>query len=122
MQVMEIKRVVPNITTNLMDASVEFYTAFLGFRVAMDMEWIVTLSSPTSPTAQISLIRGEPASSRANDITLSIEVDDVDRLYAVAESRKYVIPYPVTNEPWGVRRFHVNDPNGVTLNIMCHIG
>ena len=119
---MEIKRVVPNITTNLMDASVEFYTEFLGFRVAMDMEWIVTLASPTSPTAQISLIRGEPASSRATDITLSIEVDDVDRLYAVAESRKYVIPYFVTNEQWGVRRFYVNDPNGVTLNIMCHIG
>ncbi len=118
---MEIKRVVPNITTNLMDESVEFYTTFLGFRVAMDMEWIVTLASPTSPTAQISLIRGEPARSGANDTTLSIEVDDVDKLYAAAVSRKYDIPYPVTNEPWGVRRFHVNDPNGVTLNIMCHI-
>ena len=85
------------------------------------MEWIVTLASPTAPTAQISLIRGEAVKSVANDTTLSIEVDDVDKLYATAVSRTYDIPYPLTDEPWGVRRFHVNDPNGVTLNIMCHI-
>lgn len=28
--------------------------------------------------------------------------------------------YLLTDEPWGVRRFGVDDPNGVTLNIMTH--
>jgi len=28
--------------------------------------------------------------------------------------------YPLTDEPWGVRRFFVRDPNGVVLNVMSH--
>lgn len=31
------------------------------------------------------------------------------------------IVYPLTNEPWGVRRFFVADPNGVVVNVMCHL-
>jgi uncharacterized glyoxalase superfamily protein PhnB len=53
-------------------------------------------------------------------ITLSIEVDDVDSLHDAARSFGYEIVYPITNEPWGVRRFHVKDPNGVIINVMCH--
>jgi catechol 2,3-dioxygenase-like lactoylglutathione lyase family enzyme len=30
------------------------------------------------------------------------------------------IVYPVTDEPWGVRRFFVADPNGVIINILSH--
>jgi uncharacterized glyoxalase superfamily protein PhnB len=30
------------------------------------------------------------------------------------------IVYPLTTESWGVRRFHVVDPNGVMINIMSH--
>ena len=28
--------------------------------------------------------------------------------------------YPLTMEPWGVRRFHVADPSGVIINVMSH--
>ena len=30
------------------------------------------------------------------------------------------IVYPATDEPWGVRRFFVADPNGVIINILSH--
>jgi uncharacterized glyoxalase superfamily protein PhnB len=36
-------------------------------------------------------------------------------------SRGHPIVYPLTNESWGVRRFHVSDPNGVLINIMSHL-
>jgi predicted enzyme related to lactoylglutathione lyase len=114
-----IKRVVPNITSNRLEASVAFYTEFLGFRVAMDMGWIVTVVSPNSSTAQISLVRGQP-SQDMSIVTLSIEVDDVDSLHDAAMSLGYEIVYPITDEPWGLRRFHVKDPTGVTINVMCH--
>jgi hypothetical protein len=39
---MSIRRVVPDITSDRLDESRDFYTAFLGFEVAMDMGWIVT--------------------------------------------------------------------------------
>jgi predicted enzyme related to lactoylglutathione lyase len=115
----EIRRVVPNITSNCLEESVVFYAEYLGFLVAMDMGWIVTLVSPSSSTAQISIVRGEPAQG-SNAITLSIEVEDVDSLHDAAMSRGYDIVYPLTNEPWGVRRFHVKDPNGVIINVMRH--
>ena len=85
----------------------------------MDMDWIVTLVSPGNPTAQISLVRG-PASPPQSQLFLSIEVADVDTAHAQAMTRGVPIIYPLTTEPWGVRRFHVTDPNGVVINVMSH--
>lgn len=104
-----------------MDESREFYTGLLGFRVAMDMGWIVTLASPDNPTAQLSLVRGERAVSAKENVTLTIEVGDVDAVHAEAVSRGYNIIYPLTNESWGVRRFHLTDPNGMVINVMSHL-
>ncbi|MGA2287514.1 MAG: VOC family protein, partial [Bradyrhizobium sp.] len=34
--------------------------------------------------------------------------------------RGYSIVYPLTDEPWGVRRFFVRDPNGAVINVVSH--
>lgn len=116
---MSIRRVVPHIPTERMEESRRFYTEFLGFEVAMDMGWIVTLASPTNRTAQISLLRGTaPPPSQLP--SLSIEVADVDAAHAKAVTLGLTILYPLTTEPFGIRRFHVADPNGVVLNVMSH--
>ena len=115
---MSIRRVVPDITSERMDESRKFYTDFLGFEVAMDMGWIVTLASPDNPTAQITLL-SKPASPPENP-DLSIEVADVDAVHAGAVARGLQIVYPLTDEPWGVRRFFVTDPNGVIINVVSH--
>jgi uncharacterized glyoxalase superfamily protein PhnB len=52
---------------------------------------------------------------------MSIEVADVDDVHSRAVSHGLNIVYPLTNEPWGVRRFFVADPNGIVINVMCHI-
>jgi catechol 2,3-dioxygenase-like lactoylglutathione lyase family enzyme len=103
-----------------MDESRAFYTDFLGFEMAMDMGWIVTLVSPSNPTAQVTLIRGPATSAPHPD--LSIEVVDVDAVHAKASELGHEIAYPLTDEPWGVRRFFVRDPNGVVINVMSHRG
>ena len=86
----------------------------------MDMEWIVTYVSPDNQTTQISVVRGEEPEVADRSISLSVEVADVERAHADAIARKYPILYPLTLEPWGVRRFHVADPNGVVVNVMSH--
>jgi len=116
---MSIRRIVPNIPTARMEESRKFYMEFLGMAAAMDMGWIVTLVSPSNPTAQISLVRG-PVPTGSPGVTLSIEVADVDALHAQAVSGDVPIVYPLTDEPWGVRRFHVTDPYGVVINLMQH--
>jgi predicted enzyme related to lactoylglutathione lyase len=117
---MDIRRVVPDINTNHMEESVKFYTDLLGFQVAMDMNWIVTLASPSNATAQINLLRNQSLSSQPTGLALSIEVADVDVVHAKAVALGIKIIYPLTNEPWGVRRFHVADPNNVIINVMMH--
>lgn len=115
---MTIRRVVPNIKSDRADESRSFYSDFLGFDVAMDMGWIVTFASPSNPTAQITLL-GESDSSETFP-HVSVEVEDVDALHAKAVERGLRIVYPLTDEPWGVRRFYVADPNGTIINVMSH--
>lgn len=115
---MSIRRVVPNIQSGQFDESREFYTEFLGFDIAMDLGWVMTFASPTHPTAQITLL--EKSDSATPHPSISIEVADVDAVYAKAIARGLQIVYPLTHEPWGVRRFFVADPNGVVINIVSH--
>ena len=117
---MDIRRVVPDINTNHMEESVKFYTDLFGFQVVMDMNWIVTLASPSNVTAQINLLKNQSPSSQQTGLALSIEVADVDVVHAKAVALGIKIVYPLTNEPWGVRRFHVADPNNIIINVMMH--
>ena len=87
----------------------------------MDMKWILTFSSPSNPDAQISIVQSKDNLTSHHNITITIEVSDVDLLYQKFSSSEYSITYPITNESWGVRRFFVTDPNGVTINIMSHL-
>lgn len=113
-----IRRVVPDITTERLDESREFYLGLLGFEVAMDMGWVVTLASPMNPTAQITVMTRDAASPVQPQ--LSVEVSDVDAVHAEALRRGDEVIYPLTDEPWGVRRFFVCDPNGVVINVLGH--
>ncbi len=115
---MIIKRVVPDIMSEKMDESRKFYTEFLGFDVAMDMGWVLTFASPTNPTAQITVM--QKTKEMTPQPNMSIEVADVDAVHAKALELGLSIVYPITNEPWGVRRFFVADPNGVVINVLSH--
>jgi uncharacterized glyoxalase superfamily protein PhnB len=116
---MSIRRVVPDIKSKHMDESRTFYADFLGLTVAMDMGFIMTFVSPSNATAQISVMRDDGASALLPNV--SVEVADVDIVYASAIERHLEITYPLADEPWGVRRFFVVDPNGTALNIMSHV-
>jgi catechol 2,3-dioxygenase-like lactoylglutathione lyase family enzyme len=116
---MSVRRIVPDVTSKHLDASRQFYVDVLGLELAMDMGSIVTLVSPSTSTAQVTLM-GDDWSAILPQI--SIEVSDVDDVHLRAVSRGLKIVYPLTNEPWGVRRFFVTDPNGTVINVLCHIG
>jgi uncharacterized glyoxalase superfamily protein PhnB len=51
---------------------------------------------------------------------LSIEVEDVEAVHAKAVAGGFEIVYALAEEPWGVRRFFVRDPNGAVVNLMQH--
>ena len=115
---MNIRRVVPDINSDHIEESRDFYAGFLGFQIAMDMGWVVTFASRSNPTAQVTVMRSEP--SGVVHPQISIEVDDVDQAHTMAIKRNLKIVYPLVDEPWGVRRFFVADPNGVVINVLSH--
>jgi predicted enzyme related to lactoylglutathione lyase len=117
---MSVKRIVPNISSASMEESKAFYSSFLGLKLVMDMDWILTFASDENPTAQVSILKNDDPGNLNTAITLSMEVADVDALYEKAKTLRYEIEYEITDEPWGVRRFWVKDPNGVIINIMSH--
>ncbi|WP_225725161.1 MULTISPECIES: VOC family protein [unclassified Nocardia] len=113
---MTIRRAVPDIHTADLAASRAFYR-LLGFEEVMDLGWVVTMASPTNPTAQVILI---DAKTEAPQPDMSVEVDDVDAIHAAAQAAGSEIVYPLRDEPWGVRRFFVRDPNGKIVNVVSH--
>jgi catechol 2,3-dioxygenase-like lactoylglutathione lyase family enzyme len=113
-----IRRVVPDISCDRFEESRGFFVNVLGFDVAMDMGWIVTLVSPETPTAQISLFPRDDGSGTAPNIT--VEVDDVDAIHETAVRLGLDVIYPLTDESWGVRRFFVAEPSGTIVNVMSH--
>jgi len=115
---MSVKRIVTNISTANPGELARFYRELLDMDTAMDMGWIVTCTGEASARVQISFASEGGSGTPVPDI--SIEVDDVDEIYRRAENTGARITYPLTDEPWGVRRFYVKDPAGKTLNILSH--
>ncbi len=100
---MSVKRIVPNLHAADPGASRAFYADVLGLEVAMDFGWIVTFVAPGNTSAQISVMSDDASAPVHPDV--SIEVDDVDSVHASVQRLGYEIVYPLTDEPWGVRRF-----------------
>jgi catechol 2,3-dioxygenase-like lactoylglutathione lyase family enzyme len=115
---MPVRRIVPDLQAADPGASRAFYVDVLGLEIAMDLGWVVTFAAPGNRGAQLTLVQEDAGTSVRAEV--SIEVDDVDAVHAAAESAGCEIVYPLTDEPWGVRRFFVRDPNGHVLNILGH--
>ena len=113
------RRAVPDLTVADLAESRRFYADVLGFSVGMDMGWVVNFVAPDNPSAQVIAMQADRTAPVAPDMT--VEVDDVDDLHARAVEHGYEIVHPLTDEPWGVRRFFVRDPDGTIVNVMTHV-
>ncbi|WP_007024562.1 VOC family protein [Saccharomonospora iraqiensis] len=55
---MSVRRVVPNVQPAALPESREFYT-LLGFEEVMNLGWVMTQASPSTPTAQINFMTSD---------------------------------------------------------------
>jgi catechol 2,3-dioxygenase-like lactoylglutathione lyase family enzyme len=115
-RVVTIERTVPNIRSDHPTGTRDFFTELLGFEVAMDLGWVVTLASPTNPSVQVTIIANDDPAAPG----ISVEVDDVDAVHARAAERGLEIAYPLRDEEWGVRRFMLREPSGTIVNVLSH--
>ena len=113
-----VRRVVPDLASRSLEAARGFYGDVLGLQPVMDHGWIITLADPERPDIQLSLMTHDQTAPVIPDA--SIQVDDVDACHAAAVRIGAQIVHPLTDEPWGVRRFFVRDPDGHVINVLSH--
>ena len=113
---MAASRAVPNIKSDRPAETRDFFTELLGFEVAMDMDWVVTLASPDNSAVQVTIISNDDMAAPG----ISVGVPDVDAVHAAAVERGLEIAYPLRDEEWGVRRFMLREPSGTLVNVVSH--
>ena len=114
---MTVNRAVPNIRSERPAETRAFFVDLLGFEVAMDLGWVMTLASPGNPSVQVTIISNDDMSAPG----ISVGVDDVDAVHAKAVEQGLEVVYPLRNEEWGVRRFMLREPSGTVVNVVSHI-
>jgi catechol 2,3-dioxygenase-like lactoylglutathione lyase family enzyme/uncharacterized cupin superfamily protein len=115
----EPTRVVPYADGGNLDTSREFYTEVLGFEVAMEAP-VLGLTSPANRSAQV-LIPAQGFDDPQPKFGIDLgDPQAVDAAHAAAVRRGLRIVYPLRDEPWGVRRFFVEDPGGTIVNVLAH--
>ena len=82
----------------------------------MDIDWVVTLASPTNSSAQVTIIGNDDMAAPG----ISVEVADVDAVHAKAVDQGFDVVYPLRDEEWGVRRFMLREPSGTVVNVLSH--
>ena len=116
---MRVTGVTANLPVADIDAARPFYAEYLGLNVEeMNLGWVARFRSPDG-RASVQLVTRDATSPQ--DSVISVHVgNDVDEAYAEAQRRGYEIVHPLTDEPWGVRRFLVRDPDGNVTNVVSH--
>ena len=116
---MSVLKIVANLASADVQGVAAFYRELFELNVLMDQGWITTLGSDALAPVQLNVAAHGGSNTPVPD--LSITVEDVDACHARAVALGYDILYPLTDEPWGVRRFYVADPMGRALNVLAHI-
>lgn len=114
---MKAIEVITNLHTDDIERAREFFR-FLGLSEdGMNQAWVARFTS-ADPAACVQVVTRD--ATAPEDSVMTIKVDDVDAAYEEAQKRGYEIVHPLTNEPWGIRRFFVRSPDGQVINVARH--
>lgn len=113
------------IVTEKLAESKAFYTQTLGLEVTFENEFYLLLQTPDGHPAISFLLPNHPSQQplfhkpfQGRGMFLTIEVPDVDALYADLQRKGVVIKIPIRDEPWGDRHFAIEDPNGIGIDLV----
>lgn len=113
------------IVTSKIKESKEFYTSVLNFGVTFENEFYLLMHTPNK-NAEISfLLPLHPTQNpifhkpfQKEGLFLTIEVNDVDKIYNEIKAKRIEIKVELKDEPWGDRHFAIEDPNGIKIDIV----
>lgn len=114
----------PVICVESVEVSKKFYTSLLDFNTIFELDWYIQLQSPVDENLQLAFVlRSHPSVPKQfqqtpKGVIVTIEVDDVDRLYQKALDMQYDIALELKDEDWGQRHFMTVDPEGLLVDVV----
>ncbi|WP_074408563.1 MULTISPECIES: VOC family protein [Aquimarina] len=115
------------IITEKLTETKEFYTKVLDFGVTFENEFYLLMHTPNRQAEISFLLPNHPTQKpifqkpfAGNGMYLTIEVDDVDKIYTEIKKKGVNIEIDVRNEPWGDRHFAIVDPNGIGIDLVTY--
>ncbi|MEV7613264.1 VOC family protein [Streptomyces sp. NPDC089799] len=113
-----------SLTVANVDASMDFLTTHVGYRVAMATDGFVALTRDDDAVDVILLRRGtdvlppEQRDQNASGLILALTVSGLEAEEARLRAEGAPITMPLREEPWGERLFQMTDPNGVVIQLV----
>ncbi len=114
---MTVRRIIPYHESADLEATRAFYTQVLGLEEGSFGGGYVGFGS-----GQAQVVFG-PAGAEPALPDMGVDVGSpaaVDAAHAAAVRAGHEVIYGPVDEPWGVRRFFVRDPQGVVISVLAH--
>lgn len=113
------------IITSKLEETKNFYVNNLGFGVTFENEFYLLLHTPNQESEISFLLPNHPSQQpffhkpfQGQGMYVTIEVDDVDKIYNAIKKKGVTIKIDIRDEPWGDRHFAIEDPNGIGIDIV----
>lgn len=114
----------PIFVTDALAPCRDFWTRHLGFRVVFENEWFVYMQADG---ASIGFLTPEHPSSPPGPerytagVSMELEVEDAEAALAELRATGKEPDYPLTDEPFGQRRFGLQAPAGLWINVVQQV-
>lgn len=113
------------IITEKLKETKEFYMQMLDFGVTFENEFYILLHTPNKEAEISFLLLNHPSQKplfhqpfQGKGMYLTIEVEDVDKVYQELKNKGVKIEIEIRDEPWGDRHFAIQDPNGISIDFV----
>lgn len=117
----------PIVVTSKIDACRDFYVRYLGFEVGFASSWFAWLTTADGSATIAFMTPDHPSRPPGPEefggagLCFELEVDDAAAALDDMRARGLVEEYPLTDEPFGQRRFGIKDPAGVWIDVIEQI-
>ena len=123
---MQFKDRYPIFVTAAMRDCRDFWIRHFGFVVIFENEWFSYLQAPDASASIGFLTPDHPSSPPGADpyaggVSLELEVENATAALAELRATGREPEYPLTDEPFGQRRFGLSDPSGLWINVVQQI-
>lgn len=105
----------------------DFWERYLGFRAVFDSTWFTLMTDADSGASIAFMTPDHPSAPPGPDtftgrgMCFELEVDDAASAHAELTGRGLPVTYPLTDEPFGQRRFGFADPSGLWVDVVEQI-